>query len=463
VARPFFRYKVWIACTSSLAAGLAIAWMLPLVGTGLTAGNTAPATSDEKAALPTRDVLGAIPAPRSQAAADRAVARWTERVRLQEQDEGAWANLGDALMQKARETADATYYGHAERAYNKALVLNPKNVAAVAGVAWVFGGRHEFEESVRWAEKVLALEPDNTAALGLLGDAAVEMGDYNSAFEHYQKMLNLRPDLSSYSRGAHLLYQTGDVRKASWLMGKAIESGAPYAENTAWCRAQLALLYFGNGNLVGAEQVLDEAKAGAANNYHVLAALGKVKAAREDFAGAIECYRKAAEIAPRHEVLVALGELYQLTGKEEKAAEHFELVEKVHQLNKANGVRGDAQLALFYADRDRNLAEALKMAEEEYKTRKNVHVADALAWCYYKNGRYEDAKRLAQKALMKKTPESLFHFHAGMIHAKLGDRVSAQQELYEALNLNPHFSPVYAKTAVAMLAELGSKPPASNP
>ena len=54
------------------------------------------------------------------------------------------------------------------------------------------------------------------------------------------------------------------------------------------------------------------------------------------------------------------------------------------------------------------------MAEEEYQTCKNVYVADALAWCFYKNGRYEDAKRLVQKALKVRTPEALFHFHAGM-------------------------------------------------
>ena len=46
--------------------------------------------------------------------------------------------------------------------------------------------------------------PTARRAYGLLGDAAVEMGDYEAAFKHYQKMLDIRPDLSSYSRGAHL-------------------------------------------------------------------------------------------------------------------------------------------------------------------------------------------------------------------------------------------------------------------
>src|SRR6516225_10804752 len=123
-------------------------------------------------------------------------------------------------MQKARETADADYYRHAERAYRKALALNPKNLDATTGLAWVYGGRHEFELSIQSAEKAVALDPNSSLAYGLLGDAAVELGDYDAAFEHYQKMLDLRPDISSYSRGAHLLYLTGDLRKARWLMQK---------------------------------------------------------------------------------------------------------------------------------------------------------------------------------------------------------------------------------------------------
>ena len=96
------------------------------------------------------------------------------------------------------------------------------------------------------------------------------------------------------------------------------------------------------------------------------------------------------------------------------------------------------------------------MAEEEYKTRKNVYVADALAWCYYKNGRYADAKRMIDLALSHKTPEALFQFHKGMICVKMGDEQAARQILYEALSLNANFHPIYAAQAVAEINELGA-------
>jgi tetratricopeptide (TPR) repeat protein len=62
--------------------------------------------------------------------------------------------------------------------------------------------------------------------------------------------------------------------------------------------------------------------------------------------------------------------------------------------------------AKFYADHDRNLDEALAMAQEEYKTRKNVYVADTLAWCYYKAGQIEKAKEYIRIALSRMTPEA---------------------------------------------------------
>jgi tetratricopeptide (TPR) repeat protein len=453
------QYKVAFACLVCLLAGAAGSWGLQRYSGGPAPAAAGPAAAEEGPPPEAAQVVAAIPPPAGKAAADRAVAAALGRVRQGEKDPGAWADLGDALMQKARETADAGYYNHAERAYRRALALAPGHVAATTGRAWVFGSRHEFEESIAWANKAIALDGRAHHAYGLLGDAAVERGEYDDAFKHYQKMVDLRPDLSSYSRGAHLLFLAGDLRKARWLMEKAIAVGAPYAENTAWARAQLALIYFSDGHLVAAEQLLHDARGKAPDNPHLLAALGKVKAARRDFAGAIDCYRKASASAPRHEVLVALGDLYRLTGRAAEAEKQYALVEATHKLNKANGVRGDAEMARFYADHDRNLPEALRLAEEEYRTRKNVFVADTLAWCYYKNGRYEDAARLAREAQSRRTPDAGILFHAGMIQARLGDRAAAQGLLYQALSLNPNFSPVFAPVAAATIKELGAGPP----
>jgi len=395
--------------------------------------------------------------PTDASASDRLIASWIEKLKQNPQNSDGWTSLGDAYLQKGRETLDFAYYDRAQTAFEKALELRSTNVPAMIGMAAVTGSRHEFEQSIDWAAKATKLDPGNAAALGVLGDAALEMGDYEKAYHHYQKMIDARPDLASYSRGAHLLYLSGDVRKALWLMEKAVAAGAPYAENTAWCQAQLALMLWGTGALEAAEQTLVKALEQTPQNQHLLVAMGKVRASKRDYPAAIDAYKKAVAIAPQHEAVRALGELYRLTGQEEQAQQQFALLERIHAMNKAHGVRGDMQMVRFYADHDIHLDEAVKLAEEEFALRPNVFAADTLAWTYYKAGRYDDAKKTIAKALRHRTPDANILFHAGMIYAKTGDREAAKKHLYQALSLNPNFDPVHAPIAAEALKSLGAR------
>jgi tetratricopeptide (TPR) repeat protein len=372
--------------------------------------------------------------------------------------EAAWSRLGDAYMQKTRETMDLSYYARAEASYKESLALNPNYANALVGIAWVLSGRHEFEQSAEWANRALKLEPNRADAYGLLGDAATEMGDYDSAYESYQKMLDLKPDIASYSRAAHLLFITGGFRKAQLLMSKAIGAGGAYPENRAWCIAQMAQLDFSQGAYSVAEQMLTAGLQDTPNNYHLLVAMGRVKAALKEYPDAIEYYKKAQAIVPQQDVVVALGDLYAIQGRKNDAERQFALIDVIRKLNRANGVIGDMQLAQFLADHDRDLPEALRIAELEYKSRPTVYSADTLAWCLYKNGRIAEAGKYSLKALSQNTPEAIFLFHRGMILAKGGETGEARKVLYQALSQNASFDPIGAPAAVRAIQELGAVP-----
>jgi tetratricopeptide (TPR) repeat protein len=325
----------------------------------------------------------------------------------------------------------------------------------------------------------------------LLGDAAVERGDYEAAFEHCQAALDQRPDLSSYARSAHLLWLTGDARRAKALMYRAIEAGGPHAENTAWCQAELALMMFHQGSIVPAEKQIERALARAPRNPHVLTVMGRIKAAQGDHPQAIRFYEQANAAAPRHAALAALTDLYTLTGEAEKAERRYQQVcelharhsqapehshdgEHAHDEAQAHGAdqahedamsrtipgevphtHGSVELARFLADQDREPAKALREVEAAVQTLQSVHALDTLAWCYYRNGRLREAQETIRRALRWRTPDAAIPFHAGLIHAALGEPEQAKQYLYQALNLNPHFDPVQAKVAAETLKTLG--------
>lgn len=417
-----------------------------------------------------------------------------KQTRENDQNASAWVRLGDALMQHSRESLDTALYARAEQAYQRALALDSQNLQALLGLAWVHNTEHDFDSGRRFARAALAIHPRLPEAHALLGDAAVEFGDYDTAFEHYQEALDLRPDLSSYSRAAHLLWLTGDTLRARWLMRKAIDSGGPHSENTAWCGAQLALMLLQTGALLAAEGEIKLALQKSPGNPHVLAAAGRIHTARKDYAAAIESYEQSVSTAPTHDAFAALVDLYELTGRHEEAKAQFHRVVAFHSTHDGHGhdhahgheasaddehenhaspghhhhhhhphhqTHGNAQLARFYADHNRNLDEALEEAQSAWAAFPNIHSADTMAWCLYRKGEFKEAEKMIRRALRSGTPDAAIHFHAGLIYAGLDNRPLAQQHLYRALNLNPQFHPIQAQLAadtLKTLAETSGKP-----
>jgi len=105
------------------------------------------------------------------------------------------------------------------------------------------------------------------------------------------------------------------------------------------------------------------------------------------------------------------------------------------------------QIAVFYADHDRKLEEALKLAQNEIAIRKDVYGYDALAWCLYKNGKIPESVKAIREALRMKTKDAKLFYHAGMIYVAAGRPAEAKTFLKTALAIQPHFHPVFAGNA----------------
>ena len=398
---------------------------------------------------------------------DAALNRALARTRQSPGNADAWVDLGDAWMQRSRDRLDDALFAKAEAAYREALKLESNHAKAMVGMAWVANTRHDFVSGRAWAKRALEVEPRTPDAFALLGDAAVEAGDYDEAFEHYQAGLDLRPDLASYSRAAHLLWITGDARRAQVLMRKAIAAGAPHAENTAWCRAELGLMLFNQGALEPAAREIARALEEAPHHPHVLAAMGRIAMARGDLAEATRLYQHAADISPQHATLAALVDLHTSTGNTNAAEAATRRLLAFHESHHhghshADGAaedhhgeeEGNAELARFLADQRRDPDHALRLAEAAYKEFRSVSTTATLAWCHHRKGQHAEAARFIRRALQWRTPDASLLYQAGKIHEALGDRVAAQRYLYQALSLNPQFHPRQAADAAASLRSL---------
>src|SRR2546429_655270 len=85
--------------------------------------------------------------------ADQSIGFAQRQVTRKPCDATAYHRLGDAYIQKARESGDVTYFDLAERALRKALELAPRYGDAARHLAFVLYSRHDFDGAAREAPR----------------------------------------------------------------------------------------------------------------------------------------------------------------------------------------------------------------------------------------------------------------------------------------------------------------------
>lgn len=375
----------------------------------------------------------------------------------------AWVTRGDALMQQSRDRMNPELYSDARDAYSKALQLDPESTGAMLGLAWVENSEHRFAEGRRWCETVLARDQQSAAAYALLSDSAVEAGEYLQALKWCQRALDLQPDLASYSRAGQLLWLLGQPKRAVELMELAIAAGAPHAENTAWCEAQLQLMLFRTGETTRALARMESALNRFPSDPHVLATATRLVAARGDWERAFALGRRAEAARTPSEGLMLLVDIYHAAGRSDEAARQTERIlaehDEEHQQTRTSHPNsseflGDIELARFLADQGLQPDRAVGEARAAWQSAPNQPGAHTLAWCLYRAGQFDQAATWMARALESGIPDPELHFHSGLIHLARKERNAARMAFEKALALNPAFHPRFAHDAKARLISL---------
>jgi tetratricopeptide (TPR) repeat protein len=390
-------------------------------------------------------------------AIDHTIAQYQRLVQRHPFDARAYYALADTYIQKARQRGDMSYFNLAEQALRKALDIAPRYGQAVRHLAYVLYSRHAFQEAAELARQAIALQPTDSHAYGVLGDAYLETGQYDQAREAYGRMLELQGDLYAYSRLSGLKSLRGDPQGAIADLTRAIQEGLEQGrppESIAWAQWQLGNEHMALGNLVAAETQYSAALTTTPQYYRALAALAQVRVAQKRYQEAIDLYQQAIGILPLPDYVAALGDVYVKLGRSEDAAKQYALVEYIGAINTLNQVLYNRELALFYADHDLKLDAALALAQKELEVRQDIYAYDLLAWVLYKSGRPQEALLPLHEALKLGTQDARLFFHAGMVYHRLSDHVQAQQYLQRALATNPHFHLWHADLATQILAEL---------
>lgn len=335
------------------------------------------------------------------------------------------ASLISTYLQKLRESADYRYLDLASKLVDKMLEQDGGSLLALRFQNEVDLQRHDFRAVADRAQGMTKYSVSDPATWGNLGDALMELGEYERAGQAYMKMYALRPNLYSYNRLAYFHFVTGNPNEAIQLMNEAVTAGDSQPEIVAWCWAELGDMYFKTGQLDQAAHAYRTAIDLFPHLHRALAGMARVEAAQGHFDEAIKNYLRAQSMVPLVEYASALEDLYATARLPAKAQEQAALIETIEKLGRATNEKTNRNLALALADHDQHLDVALELVETEIPNRGDVYTWDALSWVLYKNGRLEDAKAASEKALKLNTPEPLFHYHASKIAAGIAPVRSA--------------------------------------
>jgi tetratricopeptide (TPR) repeat protein len=403
------------------------------------------------AALGTADVTDTT-------ALTKAAAVWSGNLQRDPEDFVSAQNLALVLYTRGRLTGSADDYAAAQNAVEQGLRAYPGDIGGRTMKALLQYTLHDFAGALATAAAVHDEDATALGALATVGDSQLELGQYDAAAATYDGLAAAQPGAAVTARLARLASLRGDDGGAASLAARATtEARTEGSEGPA-----LAFYPYLEGYLAFQAGRLDDAV--AADRVALAAwpgshlaheALAKALAAKGELDEAIAEYEKAIAIVPQPEYLAGLGDLQRLAGRGDLAAQQDATVRAIAGLQASLYNR---QLVLFDVNHGENLAEALRLAENELTTRRDVYGWDADAWALLANGRASDADEAMRHALALGTHDSLLDYHAGMIAKAVGDPARAATLLERALERNPGFDPLQAGRARIALAELGATP-----
>jgi len=439
--------------------------VLVAIATGVLAALVVRQQSPSEDAVPPQDgalALAVSPGFPSEES-ETALRFYLERVRHDPEETRSLNALAELYLRRVRETGNEDHLPLALNAAHASLaaVGARQNIGGLTVLAQAEFANHDFVAARTHAQELVALQPQKSGPYAILGDACLELGDYERTIEAFQKMEQLgRSDAGIETRLARLAVLQGQTEKARQHLSTALALlralPTPPRETIAWCHWQLGDVAFAVGDYETAGRHYQDALSTSPDDFRTLESLGRLYAARGRLSEAIRYLEQAVRLAPAIESVATLGDLYQLVGRHEGAAACHELVAQLAEhSSKIHGTAHNRALANFYANHELKADEAYALAGGEYAAgRRDIYGADALAWAALKTNRLDEAQVAMKEALKLGTLDAKLFYHAGMISRAAGDRAAAAAYLQRALTLNPGFDSIQSPLARAALQEM---------
>ena len=359
--------------------------------------------------------------------------------------------LAEIYIYEARVSGEHPYYYQAalqtlaEILKQEVNLSKDQHFTALFYKATVQLSQHNFNEALVTANTALALNDKNAGIYGVLVDANVEIGNYDEAVKMCDKMMQIRPDLRSYSRTSYLRELHGDLDGSKKAMIMAINAGAPYSEYKCWSIITLGNIFEAEGQLDSAKICYDMALEERANYPFGIAGKARIEAKKENYAEANLLYNEAINILPEIGFNISLAKLRKKEGKQEEVTKMVRDIETMFKEDIESGHNMNLEYASFLMNFKSDYKTALELGLKEYQLRPhNIDVNKLLAFTYYGLKDTENAKKHLAIARATNKPDADLICLEGLID-------NNTIEIKTALALNPYQDHLFVNEAKSFM------------
>ena len=342
-----------------------------------------------------------------------------------------YLDLAGLLLRRRRETSAPIFMTYAQNAVDAALAMAPDNAHALLLRGLGHQYAHRFGRAAATAQNIIRQHPERADAYHLLGDAKLELGQYDEAIAAYQAAMDRRPDLRAYNRAAYVTWLHGGDDEAIRLLDGALDAGSQRdPEASAWCFVDLGEIYRHRGDSRRAMAAADHALSRLADYVPALLLRARAQAAAGNRSAALADYRQVLARLPSVEALLETADLLEEEGDAASA-------DRRRAQAQALAPTDPRPMAHDWARRNVRPAEALRLATMELRDRQGIFAWDTYGLALIRVGRLEEAARALDKAQALNGPFAEFRLHRALLAVARGDRARAQAELKAALRMNP--------------------------
>lgn len=404
----------------------------------------------------------AAPAPinRDYLRRNATVAFYEAQVRRDPADQITQRMLGSEYLQRFRETGDLNDVTRALAMANRSLKLQPQgNLQALGLLAAGEITFHRFPAALQTERAALRAAPFDDNVRAQIASTLIELGRYDEAQRVLAHPAQDEQNPTWMSIRARYDELTGNLTGARAQMAQATDEvdrmlSIP-AYTRSWYHLRDAQLAFEAGDASAASASFDEALREYPDNAMALLFEAKAFRARRDWPHALASAKRSADLYPLPQALGYEVDAQRALGDEDGARKTDALIAAEQRLFNAQGIN-DRLLAMYYAEHEEHLGDALIAARSDIAKRGDeIYADDTMAWVLAAMGRWNAARAYAQRATRYGTQDPELQYHAGVIAWHTGHVDEARRRLRDALTTDAQFHPFYADEARRILRAAG--------